>query len=246
MNDFIKLPNLPKERVKTAVVSYRYPEIAEKIQRFGVETIGVTADKGLQSGVSEHADMLCSYLGGGKFLLAKSQSELSGVLMRWGADVCYIDETLGFDYPKDIALNFLLLGGRVFGRPDSLSKKAVDYFKANSIKMVNVKQGYTRCSCAVVNENAVITQDEGIENALKSEGVDVLRISCGGIRLDGYDYGFIGGACGLIDKDRLLFFGDISKHNDCQRIKSFLAKHGCSFECLSGELVDIGGIIPIK
>lgn len=246
MNDFIKTPNLPQARVKTAVVSYRYPEIVKEIQHFGVETVGVSADKGLQNGVSEHADMLCAYLGDGDFLLAKSQCELFDRLSHFGANIRYIGEELGADYPSDIALNFLLLGSRAFGRLDFLSKKAVDYFERNSVKMIDVKQGYTRCSCAVVNENAVITQDGGLEKALKGEGIDVLRISSGGIRLDGYNYGFIGGACGLTDKNRLLFFGDISQHNDYEKIKAFLLKHGCAFDCLNGELVDIGGMIPIK
>ena len=66
------------------------------------------------------------------------------------------------------------------------------------------------------------------------------------MKIDKYDYGFIGGCCGLIDKDLLLFNGDLSMHSDFDKIKNFLYYNGVSYIDIKGKaLTDIGSIIPI-
>ena len=68
----------------------------------------------------------------------------------------------------------------------------------------------------------------------------------GDIALCGHPYGFIGGASGKISDSTVVFFGDIRKHGDFERISEFLHLHGCDFECTDkGSLRDIGGILPI-
>ena len=43
------------------------------------------------------------------------------------------------------------------------------------------KQGYSKCSICVVNENAIITEDNGIARLLKNSQIDVI------INVDPYD-----------------------------------------------------------
>ena len=68
----------------------------------------------------------------------------------------------------------------------------------------------------------------------------------GGIRLDGYAYGFIGGAGVKLSKSQIYFTGKLSSHRDGAKIKSFIEKR--NIEIMEGcfdSLNDIGSMIPI-
>ena len=75
----------------------------------------------------------------------------------------------------------------------------------------------------------------------------MLVIEKGDIKLEGMEYGFIGGTCGLIGPRLLAFCGNIEKHRDYKQIKAFAKRHNTDLISLcSGKLIDIGSIIPIK
>ena len=115
-----------------------------------------------------------------------------------------------------------------------------------SKKLINTNQGYTKCSAAIVSDNAIITSDISIKNALSSTNIDVLLLPPGDILLPGLDYGFIGGTCGLIDKSTLAFFGDLSYYKYGKEVLSFLKKHNVNPLYLrKGPLIDRGSILSI-
>ncbi|MBQ0125453.1 MAG: hypothetical protein KBS59_03910, partial [Clostridiales bacterium] len=57
------------------------------------------------------------------------------------------------------------------------------------------------------------------------------------------EYGFIGGACGNISENEILFFGDIEKHPSCEQIRDFCQKHGVKIISGKGNLFDFGGFV---
>ena len=83
-----------------------------------------------------------------------------------------------------------------------------------------------------------------IKKALESNGAEVLKIREGHIALEGYNYGFIGGASGRID-NKIIFFGNIQNHLDYDKIKSFIYEHNKEIQiiCAQMPLTDIGGIV---
>jgi hypothetical protein len=98
-----------------------------------------------------------------------------------------------------------------------------------------------------VNEKSGITSDEGIFRTLSGQGFDILLIRPGHIRLPGMDYGFIGGATGLISKHEMVVAGSLNLHPDGVRIEEFLADRGVSLVNLSEEpAMDIGTIIGLS
>lgn len=117
----------------------------------------------------------------------------------------------------------------------------------DGVIMINVSQGYTRCSLLPVNDNSFITSDPGIAKALKSMGADVLLVTCNTIKLQGYSYGFIGGCAGnlLIDgTPTLVFNGDLSSHPDYEKITSFAEDHDYEIKYFPNyPLEDIGSIL---
>ena len=95
-----------------------------------------------------------------------------------------------------------------------------------------------------LNGNAIITSDKGIAKVASENGIDVLEINEGFIKLRNLSYGFIGGATGLVEENLLAVNGDIETHPDADRIKQFCKKHGTELYMLkSGILEDIGTII---
>ena len=92
------------------------------------------------------------------------------------------------------------------------------------IIIVDVRQGYTRCSCLPLDEKSFITSDRGIASALSGYDADVLLIEPGYISLPGFDYGFIGGCGGGVivsGRKTLVFNGDLSRHPDYKKIATF-------------------------
>ena len=153
----------------------------------------------------------------------------------------------GSSYPDNVLLNGLFLDGKLYGKMSAIDPIVLDYCSAEQIPVINVNQGYTRCSTLIINEHAAITADSSIANALKYNGVEVLQISPGHILLEGYDYGFIGGA-GFCDGESVIFFGDISRHPDYQLIRTFCEKQHRTIRviCKENPLTDIGGVVEIN
>ena len=111
---------------------------------------------------------------------------------------------------------------------------------------IHVAQGYSKCNCVVVDENSIITSDAGIQKACLNAGLDVLLIEKGQVVLEGYDYGFLGGASGKVG-NFILFNGDITLHSDYDKIKSFIEARNLEIVYFDQyPLTDIGSIIEEK
>lgn len=234
---------------KIAVVSLDIPEICSALKQFGFKLIYTESVDGFISYEKKHADMQCLSVDSKLFVL--SQCEILGQeLINSGFDVTYTSKLASGDYPNNILLNAQIVGKTVIGKINSLDIKLVDYLKKNDFSIVNVNQGYTACSCVKVDNNSIITADNSIYNALTNTNIDVLKIEEGNIVLHGAEdrtHGFIGGASTLIDENNLLFFGDIKKHPDYNRIKSFCESKNVSIHSINNiPLTDIGGAILLN
>lgn len=244
MMRFIEKPNLPEGKMKTLICGTDDERILSYFDRKGITVIKNAPNFSIDTAVSTHADMAVIHLGANRIITDQKQSTLAEELASLGMTVLESESDIAGDYPNDVGLNFAFVGINILGKfgcaDETLLKETDSYNK------VDVKQGYCKCSVLVVRENAIITDDEGIYRKATEKGTDSLLISKGDISLDGHPYGFIGGASGKISKDTVLFFGNAEKHSDFQKISTFLAKHGCRYECTDkGALRDIGGIIPL-
>ena len=111
---------------------------------------------------------------------------------------------------------------------------------------MSIKQGYAKCSALIVDERSIISQDRGLTRAAAAAGLDVLQISPGHVALDGFEYGFLGGAGFKISRDKLCFTGVLDIHPDKGRILDFLSARGIRPLYLTDRPVfDIGSAIPL-
>ena len=186
------------------------------------------------------------FLGRGRLVCHESycsiaEKEIALIIKITGAELVPTRDDICAEYPRDVAFNAALVGDRLICRRDAVSPPVAGLYNENDI--VNVRQGYAKCSVCVVNDNAIITADPSIAREAEKKGIDVLSVSPNGVRLDGYDCGFIGGASGA-DDENVYFCGSVDLHPDGEIIKDFCRKHGKSAVSLSDEpLYDYGTLI---
>ena len=143
-------------------------------------------------------------------------------------------------YPYDSSYNAAVGNGKIICNFNYIDKVIKE--DCGSLEAINVNQGYTKCN-VLFTRSGVITSDMGI---FKSVDDPKLIISPGNIKLDGFSYGFIGGASGYYDGS-VYFLGDISTHPDYENIKKFLEKEDTRIVSLSdGGLMDYGSLIFLE
>ena len=152
--------------------------------------------------------------------------------------------SLNSTYPNNIILNALILKNYFIHNLKFTDSELIK--SQNFKKLVNVNQGYTKCSCLPLNEKAIITSDMGIYNTLSKEGFDILLLPPGDIDLPGLDYGFIGGTGGMISETTMAFFGSLDHYLYGESVKNFLSKYNITPLYLKNDkLTDRGSILTL-
>jgi len=244
--DFLHTPNLPPQKVSLAVMSGEYKNLVSELKYLNINVVETKACSNLPEPTAFHADMQLCYLGEGRGVVEKSCTDLIKNLSDLGMSIEPSAQFTSKKYPKDAALDCLIFGKICLAKSDALDMNVAKYIENKKIEPADTKQGYAKCSVCVISENAAVTADRGIFTVLTQKGADVLLIEPGGILLPGYDTGFIGGACGLIDKDTIAFTGSFSHYPHSAKLLAFLDKHKIRpIELSDGPFIDIGGIIPL-
>ena len=211
---------------------------ADELCALGYEPFALEPLPGLNAIVADHADTLICDLGD-ELVVPR---EVAARMPMPPERLRIIAERPRGDYPEDVCLNALRVGERLFARLESLSDELKSAAEEKGMKLVNVRQGYARCS-ALPLVNAVITADKGIAKALRCEGIETLLIPAGGIALEGCQYGFIGGASFFDEKRRrAVFFGSLPESFACD-VREFCRARGICVAELRGALTDVGGAV---
>lgn len=229
--------------MRNCFVDYRISEIEEKnLKHLGLNLIKVPKHPKLYDAIDGHPDIQINIIDKNTLILAQNSSEELFDSIPKGIKVIKSSCQLESEYPKNIALNAVNLKDYFIHNLKFTDSSLLEQIKEK--KLINIKQGYSKCSIAIVSEKALITSDKGIYKALAPYGFDILLIPSGDISLPGLDYGFIGGTCGLISKDQMVFFGNLEKHPYGDDIKNFLAKYNVKPIYLSNDkLIDRGSIL---
>lgn len=167
---------------------------------------------------------------------------------------------IGYKYPYDVAYNAVSTSHYFIHNLEYTAPPLLDRARAAGLHFINVRQGYTKCSCLVVGDNGIITADRGIAAAIEAwnedpeepaEGevpippLEVLLIEEGNVILEDFNHGFIGGASGMIGTE-IWFNGRLEDHPDADKIRRFIADRGYAVVDFPEEpLTDIGSIIWI-
>ncbi len=178
---------------------------------------------------------------------------------------------IGYEYPDNVPYNAVVTDRFLIHNTELTSHEVLERARFAGLQIINVKQGYTRCSCLPVGSKAFITADEGIAKSLRAwnelirseaasaaadgdeeeaaslmnDMIDILLVRQGYVHLEGFDHGFIGGTAGAVGK-KIYFNGDLTEHPDSDIIVRFIEDHGYEPVWFADEpLTDIGSIFCI-
>ena len=238
---FSPLSNCPGDGA-LLLIAQETPSLLNLNFKYYIKTKPLTV---LPPSMQRHADLQILYIGNGLFVscpecFAYYKSQLEPL----GAAVVCGSAPLKGTYPKDAAYNICVAGKTAFCNTEIADKTALSLLYENGISIIHVNQGYTKCSAAVIGGHALITADRGIYKAALSAGFDALCIEPGGVYLKGFNYGFFGGCCGKISKNKLFITGSIKNHPSRHKILAFLEKQETGIIEASENLpADIGSLI---
>ncbi len=241
---FLINPNLPENKVTTVFSDVDDITLKKVFDDLSIKVVNVAKNMLLDTPISKHADVLANYIGKSTFIADKNQTELCNLINNNNGKSIIL-ESIKSPYPDDCFLNFVDIGDYIICNKSFLSDNIIKFLDDKTI--IDVKQGYSKCSVCVCKKNTIITDDISIFKAVsKYKDIVSLLVEKGDIAIKEYNYGFIGGCSGLIDKYLLLFNGDLSTHTDFDKIKNFLYDNGVKYIDIKGKpLTDIGSIIPI-
>lgn len=241
---YISSPNLPKGEVSAVAISCEAEKAIASLHSSGIKTYIINNNELLPKPISSHADCQILHLCDNRIFL--SDEHLYAGDLQKNFIISVIGDKLGNKYPNDVRLNCKIVGKNIFLNRRTVSTQIFDFAEYSGLNIINVNQGYAGCSICAINESAIITDDVSIFTAAQNFLNDVLLISKGSIRLNGYGYGFIGGCCGKLSENKLAVNGRIESHTDKNIIIDFCSKHNTEIIELNDDiLTDIGGIIPL-
>ena len=225
-------------------VDYRTTENEiNSLKKLNYDVIKIPKDNNLYEAINGHTDIQLNILNKHTLIVNKNINlSFKELLKTKNINFIESDSTLSSKYPNNISLNAYITDNYLVHNLKFTDKKILEYSKNK--KNINVNQGYTKCSILPLREKAIITNDAGIYNTLKSENFDILLLPFGDIELSGFNYGFIGGVGGMISNDSMAFFGSLDNYTFGNEVKNFLYKYDIKPIYLSNtKLIDRGSLL---
>lgn len=237
-------PKDPFDCIKVSLMSKVYVskkanrQLVSYLKEKDLDICFVNADAGAAKPIACHPDIhMCS-------LRSFSEGNIK-------QDVFFGDaKALTPEYPGDVLYNAARVG-KYFLCSKYTDEKLIEKAKnipdgsgKNGLEIIMVRQGYVKCSLVVIDDDHVITEDEGIAKTLKERtDIECLLVAPKQVSLPGYEYGFIGGASGRVG-DEIIFNGNLCVHPDFSKIEDFIKKCGLKIKYFEAyPLTDIGSII---
>lgn len=226
--------------VKNIILDYRVSDDTIKsLKALNKNVIKTTRIHGVYDAICGHADIQAHYIGKNTIICAP---EAYNHYLKTDLKVIKGSKKLKECYPEDIFYNAAAFGNFLICKAEYTSPEILEIY--NNRTLINVKQGYSKCSICIISDNAIITADNLIYKAAAKHGIDVLKIQEGFIELPGMQYGFLGGATGLIDKYTLAVNGNLKTHPDYNNIYAFSKNYNVDIIALNNGIpVDVGSLI---
>jgi len=231
-------PYLPKEKVTLFIADTKIP---------GATVITPPKIMSLPESMQKHADLGIVIVSSKKAVCPpESCAYYKNALSPYGFEIIEGESHVGSHYPEDSAYNVGIVGKKCFLNKRVCDRLLLDILIKSDYEIIEVKQGYSKCSICPIDESSFITGDVSIARAGEKNGMEVLLITNDGTVLPGFSNGFFGGSTGLAGEHELLINGDINLLPASEQIKNFLNAKNIKIKSLTkGAVLDIGSIIPL-
>lgn len=245
----IENPFIPQQKVRNMIIDGRISRnILSELKKIDISPVFTPCVQSLSKPVCGHPDMMLHFIKRDTVVAAPEvYAHFKENLALLNIKVIKGNSDLKSNYPEDIAYNVARINNLAFHNVKHTDKMIMKYYEQMNVKFVNVKQGYTKCSVCIINDHAIITSDLGIAKAADVNNIDVLLIKPGYISLPGLNYGFFGGATGLISPQTLLISGSLLQHPNYSDILGFCKKYNIKIANLcKTKIFDTGSLIPLS
>ena len=223
----------------------------EYLESLGYRVINIQTNKNLYDEISSHVDIFSCKIKDKVVLepsvykyLKEEKYDLKNV-------ICGKNK-VGLKYPLDVLYNVCCIGENVIHNFKYTDEKILEIIQKEKLNMININQGYSNCSIAVIDDKCVVVTDKKIAEKLSQNDFDVLllekNLDIKLLKNDG-DYsrmsGFIGGCIARID-NKIVIFGDISKIDKEKKIRNFIQSRNLEIVYFNGlDVIDYGGVLVI-
>jgi len=220
------------------------PEILRNLSRYDIEPITIGPTDRLPEPLSGHADLQVFPMGDVLYCNPDISTSFVDKIGHY-CEIVLCSTQLGSEPVKTIPYCVADTGAVAFHRTKYTDTDIKCALKSAEIPLMDVPQGFARCSIMIVSRHHIITADAKVHRIAQIAGIDSLLISPGNIAIRGYRYGFIGGASGVVG-GTVFLTGTIDHHPDREIILQFIEKAGQSLVILSGiRAADIGSMFFI-
>lgn len=238
---------------KKILIDHRMRKIEkEKLTQLGYEWIPIPKNHVVYSEISSHVDIFCTKIND-KIIIEKDLFEkIANQLYNNVSHFTISDQLVRMKYPQDIGYNVCQIGKHAIHNFRYTNQDVLKKIENDNLIKINISQGYSNCSIAVIDENSAIVTDEKIAQTLTLYGVDVLLVKDKkNIKLlnkDGHYSnmsGFIGGCISRIEQ-YVFVSGDLEKIDDDNKIRDFIISKNLEIIDFKGsDVIDYGGMIII-
>lgn len=241
-------PFIPKEMANIVIVDGRIDEeIENNLIKLNLKVIKTIECKEVDESISYHADIVMHPINHKTMVIAPNVFDYyEDKLGNMGINLIKGEKYLSCKYPEDIAYNVGRLSGIAihnFKHTDPVLKY---YLKRENLDFINIKQGYSKCSLAIIGDDIGITSDYPMYKVLTDLNYKILLIEPGEIMLKKQNYGFIGGTIGSLCKGKSIISGNINGHSNKEEIFNFFNKNNIELNFLSQKKIeDIGSFITL-
>lgn len=238
-------PFYVSKKPRALILSYKADEkLIDFIKKQGIEII-FTQKSNVDYRVDDHADLQIHPITYNRFISNPGNFEYyKDKLEKYGVEVIKGNKKLSEKYPNDCPYNLARIENFYISKEKVADEVLEKELKNLGIKGIFQKQAYAKCS-TISFDDFIITCDKSIFAAMLKNKIEAYFVSNEQIKLHGFNIGFLGGCCGIIDYKKILFTGDVSLLRDFNVLKEILDKKGIEIIYPDCDLIDLGSIIPI-
>ena len=245
-----------KDELPTIIADSKMPEEAKKnLKKLG-NVLFLNPTEITYNSISSHPDIFFFQKDDTLIYAPNAPKKIVKELKKRKIKLIEGEKEVGKKYPKTVPYNAVGIGNLLIHNLKHTDPKILSSYENH----IHVNQGYTRCNLLALNENAFITSDVGIFNAVNRQQTtdnslypheslvetygrtSVLYIDPKQIRLEGQKNGFFPGCCGVW-KNNLIVCGSTKNLKEKAELDKFLKDNNFNLiELYDGELIDVGSI----
>jgi hypothetical protein len=211
-----------------------------KLEAFG-EVVDFATEGITYEAISGHPDIFFCPAPSGLIVAPNLPQKYFDILNQHNISYTRGQFPIGPAYPQSARYNTLVTDTFIIQNPDIADPQIAINNPGHEI--IAVKQGYVRCNLMALPNGSFITSDRGIEKLLRQHNLKSLYVDPSPVKLNGFDHGFFGGACGFYG-NTFFICGSMNFFKEQERIESFVIQAGLSIvELYDGQPLDVGTIL---